>query len=327
MDLAASGSRTHKRLDDLTIQLEEEENDTNMLHAQRTLVGKVLSDRSLNRGAIKNILSKAWGDPEGLQISDVSMNVFMFIFKHKEEAHEVIRKGPWYVMGKLVSLQQWSHQAVMKEMDFSKVGFWIQVHGLPVEYMKVKNAETILNQMGEVEEIEDMMVEEQLVRFFVRARVSIKVSQPLSTGCWVPRRNLPKVWVSIKYEKLHDLCFKCGVIGHDQRGCKGEREMSVTKGDLPKYGAYLSVPPAKELKLIIEERRKWKQRNSASAGQQGTRETTNQNEEPIANQGALVVRNQVEVRNVDREEGQIPPLAMLEEWVEMVLCSICLSLI
>lgn len=123
MDLTASGSGSHKRLDDLTIQLEDEEEDANVLQAQRTLVGKVLTDRSLNRGAIKQILSKAWGDPEGLQISDMGMNLFMFIFKTKEEAHEVIRKGPWYVMGKLISLQVWTHQAVMKEIDFTRVGF------------------------------------------------------------------------------------------------------------------------------------------------------------------------------------------------------------
>lgn len=53
----------------------------------------------------------------------MGMNLFMFIFKTKEEAYEVIRKGPWYVMGKLISLQVWTHQAVMKEIDFTRVGF------------------------------------------------------------------------------------------------------------------------------------------------------------------------------------------------------------
>lgn len=302
MDLEASGSRSHKRLDELTIQLEEEGDDVNLLQAQRTLVGKVQTNRSLNRGAIKHILSKAWGDPEGLSISDVGMNLFMFIFKKKEEAHEVIRKGPWYVMGKLISMQRWTHHAVMKEIDFSKVGFWVQVHGLPVEYMKVQNAEKILNQMGKLEEIENMFVEEQLVRYFVRARLRIDVSQPLSTGCWIPRRNLPKVWVSIKYEKLQDLCFNCGVIGHEQMGCKKEKEMSSLKGDIPRYGAYLSVPPAKELCLIIEERKRWKQRSVESSRQHNTGDRTEQSRDSVIAQGALVVRRRGEETSLGVEE-------------------------
>lgn len=175
------------------------------------------------------------------------------------------------------------------------------MHGLPMEFLKVKNAETILNQMGELVEIENMMVDGQLVRYFVRARIRINVSQPLSTGCWVPRRNLPQVWVSIKYEKLQDLCFNCGVIGHEQRGCKGEKEMSSHKREVPRYGAFLSVPPAKDLNLIIKEQGRWKQRNTEGAGHPNMRETTKQNEDAGSNQGALVVRNGV------REEGPAPP--------------------
>lgn len=69
--------------------------------------------------------------------------------------------------------------------------------------------------MGEVLEIEDPLIEGKIIRPFIRARVGINIKEPLLTWCWVPRRNLPKIWVSIKYERLQDLCFKCGIIGHE----------------------------------------------------------------------------------------------------------------
>lgn len=144
MEMAASSSEGTKLLDDFTIQVEENE-DISLQQSQRTLVAKVLTDKSLNRGAIKLILSKAWGEPEGLQMNDVGMNLFMFIFKENEEAHEVLKKGPWYVMGKLISLQQRAPQAVMKEVDFSRVQFWVQIHGLPMKFMNPSNAQKILN--------------------------------------------------------------------------------------------------------------------------------------------------------------------------------------
>lgn len=289
----ATGSTLSRKLDDIVIQLEEGGGNS-LLQVPRTLVGKILTDKSLNRGAVKHILSKAWGDPEGLQMADVGMNLFMFIFLDIEEAQGVIRKGPWYVMNKLISLQQWTSQAVMKEIDFSKVQFWVQIHGLPLEYITTKNAKKILNQIGELVEIENMFLEGQLVRQFIRARIHINVLQPFFTGCWVPRRNLSNVWVTVKYEKLQDLCFSCGIIGHDQRSCKEEKQMSSLRRGMPKYGANLSVPPAKELSLIMEERKRWKQkaRDSSKSHNSGYREASQA--DSSIQQGALIVRNQEE---------------------------------
>lgn len=160
--------------------------------------------------------------------------------------------------------------------------------------MNVKNAETILNHLGELEEVENMFVDGQRLRHFVRASIRINVLIPLSTGCWIPRKDLPKVWVNIKYEKLQDMCFKCGVIGHDQRGCKEEKEMSSVRRDIPRYGAKLSVPPAKELGLIMEERERWKQRPPE-------RNNPEQTEMGKIFPGALVVQNQE-----DRGRGSRP---------------------
>lgn len=309
MTLESSSSRGGQRLDEFTIQLEEEEEDSNH-KAQRTLVGKVLSDKSLNRGAIKSILCKAWGDPDGLQVSDVGMNLFMFIFKVQDEVQEVLRKGPWYVMRKLVSLQQWTPHVVMREIVFSKVQFWVQLHGLPVEYMTIRNGEKILSQMGELVEIEDPIQEGQLVRHFIRAKIRINVLLPFSTGCWIPRRNLPKAWVIFKYEKLQNLCFNCGVIGHEQRSCKEEKEVSPFNRDMPRYGARLSVPPAKELSLIMEEKEKWKQRNRESTRGQNWESREEQQGASSSMQGALVAINTVEREPIveeDEQEGTLSP--------------------
>lgn len=266
MTLEASSSSGVKLLDEFTIRLDEEENDTG-IHEQTTLVGKVLSDRSLNKGAVKYILCKAWGDPDNLEVTDFGMNQYMFIFKTEEEAMAVLIKGPWYVMNKLVSLQRWTSQAIIQEMNFFQVQFWIQLHGLPLENINTQSAEKILNQMGEIIEVENPVVDGFLLRHFIRARVRINIKNPLSTGCWVPRRNLPKIWISIKYEKLQDMCFKCGIIGHEQRSCKEEKEMSTRDKDIPRYSLKVSAPPAKELSLILEERKRWKKN---AKGEQGS---------------------------------------------------------
>lgn len=91
MEMEASGSRPLKSLDECTIALDEEGDDKDCL-AQRSLTRKVLTEKGLNRGAIKI----AWSDPEGVKVSDIGMNPFLFTFQNKEEANEVMKKGRWY---------------------------------------------------------------------------------------------------------------------------------------------------------------------------------------------------------------------------------------
>lgn len=105
-------------------------------------------------------------------------------------------------MNKLVSLQYWTPQATVKDIDFSRVHFWIQLHGLPFENLNVKCAEKILAYIGDVKEIENPYVERSFIRHFIHARVRLNILEPLFSGCWVPRRNLPNIWMGVKYEKL-----------------------------------------------------------------------------------------------------------------------------
>lgn len=86
-------------LDGTFIHLEDEAEEQDQL-VGRTLVGEILVERVLNRGAVKDILIRAWGNLQGIQVTGVGTNLFLFTFTKEEEALEVIKKEPWYVMGK-----------------------------------------------------------------------------------------------------------------------------------------------------------------------------------------------------------------------------------
>lgn len=225
---------------------------------QGALVGKVITDKSLNRSAIKNMLGKAWGNPDGLQVSDIGPNMFLFTFNSKEEAMEVFHKSPWYVMNKLMSLQEWVPHISLTEINFSRVNFWIQIQGLPLEFISVKCAEKILQHVGVILDIEDPRVDGKLLRPFSRARVEVNIQHPLSTGCWIPRKNNPRIWAFLKYERLQNLCFKCGIIGHEQNTCQKSKVMSAWGRNIQKYGPGVGVAPAKSIQMILEEQERRK---------------------------------------------------------------------
>lgn len=55
----------------------------------RTLVGKILAKKMLNKGVVRAIYNAAWGEAAEVKVSDLGPNVLMFTFPSKEIAKNV----------------------------------------------------------------------------------------------------------------------------------------------------------------------------------------------------------------------------------------------
>lgn len=153
-----------KALDGATVELEEDSGE-NVDLAQQTLVGKLITDKQFNKGAIKSIIAKAWREPKGLKINEIGNNVYMFTFAEKQEVQSVLKRRPWFVMNHLLNLQHWIPEVAAYEIDFTWVPFWIQIHGMPLSTKTTKNAEKLMDNVGEVLEVEnpvDVVLAEEL---------------------------------------------------------------------------------------------------------------------------------------------------------------------
>ncbi|KAJ1391355.1 Zinc knuckle CX2CX4HX4C [Sesbania bispinosa] len=254
-------SNEDEQPEELTVELETEDLQSFQL-AKKSLIGKICADKPLNKGAVRSILSKAWGEGRDFHVTDMGINLFLFTFSDRKEPLEILQKGPWFVMGHLLSLQCWLPQASVYELNFNRVSIWIQVHGLPLDMLNTKNAAKIINSIAEVVEVESPEMEGRLLRTFVRVRALIDIKKPITTGCWVPRRDLPRVWIILRYEKLQGLCFNCAIIGHEQRICSRDKAMPAIDKNSPKFSARLGVPPAKSIITIAREQGHWQNSKS-----------------------------------------------------------------
>lgn len=63
---------------------------------------------------------------------------------------------------------------------------------------------------------------------FIRIQVKIELNRPLIPSIFLPRHNLPHLWISLIYEKLVDVCYRCGIIGHESYTCQGKFSSSET---------------------------------------------------------------------------------------------------
>lgn len=65
------------------------------------------------------------------------------------------------------------------------------MHGVPLEGFSIANAKKIASMVGQVDEVEDPLVGNKIVRDFLRARVYVNIEKPLITSFRVPRKDFP----------------------------------------------------------------------------------------------------------------------------------------
>lgn len=122
----------------------------NISLARKSLVGKVCTTKTLNKNAVKDIISKAWSAYPDLHISELGKTLYLFSFTSEDHTKDVMRRASWFVMNHLLSLQFWLPEVSLYELDFDYNSFWIQIHNFPLEYLNSKNITTILSKIGTV---------------------------------------------------------------------------------------------------------------------------------------------------------------------------------
>jgi hypothetical protein len=108
----------------------------------------------------------------------------------------------------------------MGELVLKKSSFWIQVHGLPLINMTIKNAIAIGKGLGNLLKVDDFGASSASFQSYLRLLVEIDVSLPLKPGFLHNREEGISSWVFLKYERLDEYCITCGLIGHKKYGCR-----------------------------------------------------------------------------------------------------------
>jgi hypothetical protein len=98
-------------------------------------IGKCLSLKSQNIHHVHLTLFSAWSFATPFSLEVLAQNKFLFIVPHENHYKTIIQQGPWNVRGSLLILQPWSPVLSIDEVQLHLCAFWIQVHGLPLQYM------------------------------------------------------------------------------------------------------------------------------------------------------------------------------------------------
>ncbi|KAG8387938.1 hypothetical protein BUALT_Bualt02G0073300 [Buddleja alternifolia] len=183
-----------------------------------TIVGKVLSNKKINSGAVKSTLLKGWNAKNHVDVNLVEDDKFVFVFQDKEDFSKVINQSPWSFRGNLFVLNHWPPEKVLGQVNLDHACFWIQVSNIPVMFINQENIRLIGNTVGSFI-MSDLTSENQRWKKSIRIRVTIDLRKPLVDSVTFNPKPGVSINAEIRYERLADFCYICGLLGHKLSAC------------------------------------------------------------------------------------------------------------
>ena len=145
------------------------------------LVGKIISQKTHHNQTVHAALTKAWFFANPFSFAVLGPNLFLFKFYDQTHISRIL-SNVWNVNGSLLAIQVWTPSAAIKDLPLCEVPFWIQIHGLPLQNMSIKNAIAIRKGLGQLVKVEDNSEETVAFRSYLKVLVSIDVNKPLNPG-------------------------------------------------------------------------------------------------------------------------------------------------
>ncbi|TXG53192.1 hypothetical protein EZV62_022361 [Acer yangbiense] len=134
--------------------LEENLRDEAVLKMSLCLVGKILSNKTVNREAFMRVIGKIWRVNEGFEIESVTGNVYTFYFKNENDRQRVMSGGLWSFDNALMVLVKPEGKGTIESIQFRVTEFWVQIHQVPILCMTKKIGWVLGSLIGEVIEVD-----------------------------------------------------------------------------------------------------------------------------------------------------------------------------
>ncbi|KAM6592919.1 hypothetical protein CsatA_000622 [Cannabis sativa] len=205
------------------------------------LVGRFLTNRSIDFQAMQNKIATLWQPGRGLYVKELDPNLFLFQFYHEVDIERVIEGSPWTFDRAPLIMERVSHGVNPITIPLNKIELWVQLHNLSIGFMSEKVIRGVGNYIGTFIK-SDPNNFSRVWRDYLRIRVKIPLEKPLKKKKKLEMQGGLVCHVTFKYEDLPTFCFICGVLGHTKKFC--ERLFDTPKEMIKKnYDLELKAAP------------------------------------------------------------------------------------
>nr|POE76678.1 uncharacterized protein CFP56_76147 [Quercus suber] len=101
-----------------------------------------------------------------------------------------------------------------RSMSFPVLPIWVQLWGLPFDLINEEAGQDIGSGLGHVVEVDCKAIASDQARF-LRIRIEIPLTKPILRGAPIISSEGDEVKVAFKHERLVELCYNYGMLGHE----------------------------------------------------------------------------------------------------------------
>ncbi|KAL4348123.1 hypothetical protein GQ457_17G009920 [Hibiscus cannabinus] len=151
----------------------------------------------------------------------------------------IYRRRPWAYHDEFFSIKPYNPALTVEDYDFKLMTIWVRVYRLPLCAMNRDTDLCLGSTVGKALRV-DHRIEGGNMGEFLRILVQMDIRKPLRR-CVLLGVGLgkPTVPCPLRYERLSEFCFYCGLVGHDLAACSS-KPAALDNKQL-QYGSWLRV--------------------------------------------------------------------------------------
>ncbi|XP_027071977.1 uncharacterized protein LOC113774233 [Coffea eugenioides] len=206
--------------------LELDDVDLGVSECFNSIIGKIRGETMANLTGVKNLVTAAWGYPKELSMTELGPNLFQFFIPKQNDRLRILNGGPWVIDNQKLVLSSWEVGIEESTEAFKFAPLWVQVWNLPIHWI----SKEVERKMGMVfKEVKEVLISHSGGKKGKHIKLLVKadMTQPLLRGTTVKMNGVLK-WVSFRYKRVPEFCYKCRIIGHSEKKCKNN--IIISKG-------------------------------------------------------------------------------------------------
>ncbi|PPR91253.1 hypothetical protein GOBAR_AA29434 [Gossypium barbadense] len=224
-----------------SVQIMSTNDGKNVKGFESWAVGKVMATEHPNREAMYRVFKSLWYTKEEVDFVALKEGAVIVKFGCLEDRCRILNLMPWLFDKCLFSMVPFVKGKNIASYEFGLSPFWLRVYNIPIELMDRQLAVEVGNAIGELVAI-DWKDRNGAWTEFMRLKVKINISKPLRRIVKLASRYGGETIGVIKYERLPDFCYVCGLIGHTSKNYKDNREGDGINDSNAQYGSWMRAP-------------------------------------------------------------------------------------
>ncbi|MCI20951.1 DUF4283 domain protein, partial [Trifolium medium] len=97
----------------------------------RSIIGKIITDKPIHVSYIQNGLERIWGAPQGFKIQEIEGKLLQFFMNNEADQDRILLGNPWIFRNSWLIVKPWDREVDPSTINFDHVPVWIQLWGLP----------------------------------------------------------------------------------------------------------------------------------------------------------------------------------------------------